>query len=66
MSTTAKQVGKADDYAKKSDVEDLRNEMNNRFEQVDKRFEQVDKRLDDLSEEVGKCHDLLVEINQKL
>ena len=73
MSTTAKQAGKDDDYAKKSDVEDLHNEMNGRFEHVNERLGRVEdslkavnERLDDLSEESGKNHDLLVEINRKL
>lgn len=59
MSTTAKQAGKDDDFAKKSDVEDLRNEMN-------ERFDQVNDRLDDHSERMGRVEDLLVEINRKM
>ncbi len=66
MSTTAKQVRKDDDYATWGDVQDLRNEMNERFDQVDKRFERVNERLDDHSESLGRVEDLLVEINQKL
>lgn len=65
MSATVKQVDK-DDYAKKSDVEELRGEMNERFNKVDKRFDQVNERLDDHSERLGRVEDLLIDINQKL
>ncbi len=34
--------------------EELRDDMNKRFEQVDKRFEQVDKRFEELREDMNK------------
>ena len=41
-------------------IEDLREDMNKRFEQVDKRFEQVDKRFEELREDNNKRFDQMM------
>jgi hypothetical protein len=40
--------------------EELREDMNKRFEQVDKRFEQVDKRFEELRQDTNKRFDQMM------
>ena len=40
--------------ASKDDVQELRREMNERFEQVDKRFQKMDEHFDHLDARVGR------------
>jgi TolA-binding protein len=53
LQTFMQQVDKRFEQVDKR-IEDLREDMNKRFEQVDKRFEQVDKRFEELREDMNK------------
>ena len=54
------------DIATRADIENLRQEMNRRFEQVDQRFEQIDRRFEQVDQRFEQIDRRFAAVNGRL